>query len=362
MTNVIRVLVVDDSAFVRKVVSQMLARSPFIEVVGTARDGSEALDMVERVKPDVITLDLMMSPMNGVEFLRQQMARRPIPVVTCSIAHESGALALDAFDAGAVEFVQKPTALATDRLLDIGEELVSKVKTAATVQMKNLESVMRGRNGRSPRTPTAGGTSTAELPRARSGGGTRRAEIVVIGVSTGGPQALRYLIPKLAADFPVPVAIALHMPEGYTEMFAKRLDELAALHVKEAEEGDILRQGLVLLAPAGRHLTFIRDDSGTVRTHLDVRPIDTQHRPSVDVLFRAAADVYADAVVGVVMTGMGNDGMMGAAHIKGCGGRVVTEAESSCVVYGMPRAVEEALISDASVPLEDLPETISSLI
>ncbi|HEX6160221.1 MAG TPA: chemotaxis response regulator protein-glutamate methylesterase [Thermoanaerobaculia bacterium] len=362
MTNVIRVLVVDDSAFVRKVVSQMLARSPFIEVVGTARDGSEALEMVERVKPDVITLDLMMSPMNGVEFLRRQMARRPIPVVTCSIAHESGALALDAFDAGAVEFVQKPTALATDRLLDIGEELVSKVKTAAAVQMKNLESVIRGRNGAPRRAGLDGGMAAVASQPPEGQAATRRAEIVVIGVSTGGPQALRYLIPALPADFPVPVAIALHMPEGYTEMFAKRLDELSALHVKEAEEGDILRQGTVLLAPAGRHLTFRRDASGIVRSHLDVRPIDTQHRPSVDVLFRAAADVYEDAVVGVVMTGMGSDGLLGAAHIKGCGGRIVTEAESSCVVYGMPRAVDEALISDASVPLEDLPATIHRLI
>ena len=362
MTNVIRVLVVDDSAFVRKVVSQMLARSPFIEVVGMARDGGEALDMVERVKPDVITLDLMMSPMNGVEFIREQMARRPIPVVTCSTAHEPAALAPDAFDAGAVELVQKPTALATDRLLDISEELVSKVKAAAAVQMKNLERVIRGRNGRAPLAVGDGGTAAAPPAPTPSGVGARRAEIVVIGTSTGGPQALRYLIPKLPADFPVPVAIALHMPEGYTEMFAKRLDELSPLRVKEAEEGDILRPGLVLLAPAGRHLTFTRDGSNVVRGHLDVRPIDTQHRPSVDVLFRAAADAYGDAVIGVVMTGMGNDGLLGAAHIKGRGGRVVTEAESSCVVYGMPRAVDDALISDASVPLQDLPAIINRLI
>lgn len=359
MTNVIRVLVVDDSAFVRKVVSQMLARSPFIEVVGTARDGTEALELVDRVNPDVITLDLMMAPMNGVEFLRRQMARRPIPVVACSIAHESGALALDAFDAGAVEFVQKPTALATDRLLDIGDELVTKVKAAAAVRMKNLERVIGNTNGgaahAAPVAATGGRTTRAD-------DATRRAEIVVIGVSTGGPQALRYFIPKLPAGFPVPIAIALHMPEGYTNMFAQRLDEISGLHVKEAEEGDIVRQGLVLLAPAGRHLTFVRDASGTVRSHLDVRPIDTQHRPSVDVLFRAAADTYEDAVVGIVMTGMGNDGLLGAAHIKGRGGMIVTEAESSCVVYGMPRAVDDALISDVSVPLHELPAAIARLL
>lgn len=352
MPGVIRVLVVDDSAFVRKVVSQMLTRSPFIEVVGTARDGGEALEMVERVRPDVITLDLMMAPMNGVEFLRAQMARRPIPVVTCSIAHESGALALDAFDAGAVEFVQKPTALATDRLLDISDELITKVKAAAAVEMKNLRSVLGRVNGSVAR------ETALDVPKPSQ----RRAEIVVIGVSTGGPQALRYLIPRLPPDFPVPVAIALHMPVGYTEMFAKRLDEISALDVKEAAEGDETRAGLVLLAPAGRHLKFVREESGIVRSHLDLRPIDTQHRPSVDVLFRAAADVYGEAVLGVVMTGMGNDGLLGAAHVKGCGGRIVTEAESSCVVYGMPRAVDEALISDASAPLDELATVIARML
>jgi two-component system chemotaxis response regulator CheB len=341
----------------------MLSRSPFIEVVGTARDGGEALEMVERVKPDVITLDLMMSPMNGVEFLRAQMARRPIPVVTCSIAHESGALALDAFDAGAVEFVQKPTALATDRLLDISDELVGKVKAAAAVQMKNLESVVLRRAGVAAGIPAAA-VEPARVPVSapRVGSGSPRADIVVIGISTGGPQALRHLIPRLPADFPVPVAIALHMPEGYTEMFAQRLDELSPLEVKEAAEGDEARPGRVLVAPAGRHLKFVRDDGGVVRCHLDLRPIDTQHRPSVDVLFRAAADVYGERVIGVVMTGMGNDGLLGAAHVKGCGGRVVTEAEASCVVYGMPRAVDEALISDVSARLDDLPTVISGML
>lgn len=351
MTQIIRVLVVDDSAFVRKVVSQMLSRSPFIEVVGTARDGTEALEMVERANPDVVTLDLMMTPMDGVTFLREQMARRPLPVVICSIAHESGAMALDAFDAGAVEFVQKPTALATDRLLDITDELVTKVKAASAVRMTN---VLTG-NGRVPARPPA-----RRLPS--SAAISAKADIVVIGISTGGPQALRVMIPQFPADFRVPIAVALHMPEGYTEMFARRLNEIAALEVKEAVEGDIVTGGLMLLAPAGRHLTFERDASGDVRAHLDVRPIDTQHRPSVDVLFRSAADIYRDRVLGVVMTGMGTDGLLGAAHIKAIGGRVITEAEASCVVYGMPRAVEEAHVSDVSATLDEMSAVITELV
>jgi len=362
MGAVIRVLVVDDSAFVRKVIGQMLSKSPFIEVVGTARDGTEALEMVERLNPDVITLDLVMAPMDGVTFLREQMPRRPVPVVICSIAHETGKMALDAFDAGAVEFVQKPTALATDRLLEIGEELVSKVKAAASVQMANVLAPLGASALAASATvaePARGKSRPTETPASR---GTRKASIVVIGISTGGPQALRYLIPQLPMEFPVPVAIVLHMPIGYTEMFAQRLNELSPLHVTEAVHGTVVKRGDVLLAPAGRHLTFIRDTDGVVRTHLDVRPIDTQHRPSVDVLFRSAAEVFQDGVVGVVMTGMGNDGLLGAAHIKAAGGRVVTEAESSCVVYGMPRAVDEAAVSDASAPLEELAQVISDMV
>src|SRR6185503_1606185 len=251
MRHVIRVLVVDDSAFVRKVLGQLLGKSPFIEVIGAARDGTEALEMVERLNPDVVTLDLVMAPMDGVEFLRQQMARKPVPVVICSIAHESGKLALDAFDAGAVEFVQKPTALATDRILEISEELIAKVKAAATVKMANVLEPL----------------STAAVPVARKVEGRthapaalveRKANIVVIGISTGGPQALRHLIPRLPADFPVPVAMVLHMPVGYTEMFAQRLNDVSPLHVTEAREGDEMRPGMVLLAPAGRHLTFVK--------------------------------------------------------------------------------------------------------
>jgi two-component system chemotaxis response regulator CheB len=189
--------------------------------------------------------------------------------------------------------------------------------------------------------------------------GTGAAEVVVIGVSTGGPQALRLLIPRLPAGFPVPVAMVLHMPIGYTEMYARRLDEICALEVVEAKEGDLIRPGTVFLAPSGRHLTFVRDaDGGAVRAHLDVHPIDTPHRPAVDVLFASAAAAYGGRVLGVVMTGMGQDGLLGAAHVKAQGGRILTEAEASCVVYGMPRAVDEASLSDRSVPLDEMAAAI----
>jgi two-component system chemotaxis response regulator CheB len=210
--------------------------------------------------------------------------------------------------------------------------------------------------------------STAELASvagrvapARAATTSLRADIIVIGVSTGGPQALRHLIPLFAEDFPVPIAMVLHMPVGYTEMYARRLDAIAAIEVSEAHDGQPLRPGSAVLAPAGQHLSFERDGA-SVRHRLDVRPLDTQHRPSVDVLFRSAADVFGERALAVVMTGMGNDGLLGSAHIKAKGGRIITESESSCVVYGMPRAVSEAALSDRTAPLEQLAAAIMEMV
>jgi len=336
----VRVLVVDDSAYVRKVVKEMLSRSPSVDVVGTARDGDEALDMVGRLKPDVVTCDLIMPATDGVEFIRRQMAIQPVPVVVVSIAAESSERVLSALDAGAVDFVQKPTALATDKLLDISEELIAKVKAAAGAPMTRLSH---------PAVVAAAPVSASF---------SNRYDLLVIGVSTGGPQGLKSVIPRLPADFPAAVAIVLHMPVGYTEAYAKRLGETSALTVVEAQDGQDVRPGVVLLAPAGRHLTFRRGVDGVVRTRLDISPLDTPHRPSVDVLFQSAAEVYGDRVLALVMTGMGDDGRQGAAWVKARGGCVLTEAEATCVVYGMPRAVVEAGLSDDSAPLDRLTEAI----
>jgi two-component system chemotaxis response regulator CheB len=347
MDRIIRVLVVDDSAYVRKVVRQMLSRSPFIEVVGVARDGDEALELVEQLKPDVVTCDLIMPNIDGVTFVREQMARRPVAIVIMSITNETGEDALSALDAGAVDFIQKPTALATEKLLEISDELIEKVKAAAGVRLARLQPS-------STFTPAAP-TPNSASPNAGSVG------IVVIGISTGGPQALKLLIPQLPEAFPVPVAIVMHMPVGYTEMYARRLNELSSLTVVEAREGDVARAGVVLLAPAGRHMSFRRENDGTVVTHLDARPFDTPHRPSVDVLFRSAAEVYRDRALGVVMTGMGSDGKQGAAWIKSQGGVVFTEAEETCVVYGMPGSVVAEGLSDRIVPLDRLAEAIQEI-
>ncbi len=337
----IRVLVVDDSAYIRKVLTEMLSSDPRIRVVGTARNGLDALEKVVELRPDVITLDLIMPELDGIGFLREQMRRRRVPTIVVSIASENGSMVVAALEAGALDFVQKPTALASARVYEIQQDLVQKVLTAAAIEPSKL--------------PGALTIPTAPLASRKA---QDAVDAVVIGISTGGPQALTQLIPRLPKKFPAPIAIVLHMPVGYTALFAARLNEISALEVSEATEGDEMLPGRVLLAPAGRHLTFLRLQDGRVVSHLGLRPLDTLHRPAVDVLFQSAAEIYGSRLLGVVMTGMGSDGTAGCAWIKAQGGMVITEAEESCVVYGMPRSVVEAGLSDFVAPLDRMAETI----
>jgi two-component system chemotaxis response regulator CheB len=340
MPDIIRVLIVDDSAFVRKVLRQILTKSPFIDVVGVARDGVEAMEMIEQLQPDVVTLDLNMPRGDGLMFLHSQMRKRPLPILVVSMASKDGDQVLEALEAGAVDVIQKPTGLATDRLYEITNELVAKVKTAAMARVH---------------APEAPSSPEVHIPSPPT---TPKVDIVVIGISTGGPQALKYLIPRLPREFPVPIAIVLHMPIGYTQLFAHSLHEVSELDVLEATEGQRVQPGQVLLAPAGLHLSLTRQRDGAVLTHLDMQPLDTPHRPAVDVLFQSAADVFGERTLAIVMTGMGSDGTQGAAWVKARGGRVVAEAEESCVVYGMPRSVIEAGICDQIAPLGKMVQVI----
>jgi len=333
----LRVLVIDDSAYMRKSLREMLARAPEIEVVGAARNGQDALEMVEELAPDVVTCDLVMPEMGGLEFVVTQMARRPLPIVLISAVDGQAADVLKALEAGAIDFVQKPTGRATERVLDMANELVAKVLAAGAVSPERLRLPV----------PDLGVAVVAPPPSP-----SRRVGVVVIGISTGGPHALRQVLPLLPAACPVPIAVVLHMPVGYTELYAQKLDEVCEVKVLEAREGLLLEPGTVWIAPAGKHLTLRRAADGQVRAELSSEPRDTPHRPSVDVLFVSAAKVFGARTLGIVMTGMGADGRDGAAWIKARGGTVLTEAEATCVVYGMPRSVMEAGLSDASVPLE----------
>lgn len=338
MPGRVRVLVVDDSAYLRKVLSEMLGRHPMISVVGTAYNGRDALERVLELEPDVITLDLNMPEMNGVEFLREQMARKPIATVVVSIVNEDEDLAGQAVDAGAAEFVQKPTHLASAEILQIERELQAKVLTASRIPGSRLLDP----EGRVRRAPSAR---------------TRSVDAVVLGLSTGGPRALRYLARSLPGDIPVPLAAVVHMPIGYTLPFAQALDEISELEVLEAENGLEMRPGRLILAQAGIHLGFESVGEAVV-CRLAVDPLAHPHRPSVDELFRSAAEVYGHRLLGVVLTGMGDDGTRGAAWIKAQGGQILAEAEETCVVYGMPRSVFEAGLADDMAPLYRIPEAI----
>jgi two-component system chemotaxis response regulator CheB len=335
MEKLKRVLIVDDSAYIRKVLKQILNKSPYLEVVGTASNGKEALEIAEEVNPDVITTDLIMPEMDGVSFIREQMKRRPVPIVVVSIASESGELALKALEESAVSFVQKPTALATERVFEMSEELIHAVKGAANI---SIQALLNQANN---------------LPDEIHKINERKSsiELIVIGISTGGPQALKSLIPVLPGDFPVPIVIVLHMPVGYTELYAQNLNNISRLNVTEGHEGNEITAGNVIIAPAGRHLKIKRTVDGRSFVSLDAKPFDKQHKPSVDVLFESAANAFGENVLGIVMTGMGNDGKEGSAWIKACGGKIICESEETCVVFGMPRSVIEEGLCDIQVPL-----------
>jgi len=332
----IRVLVVDDSAFARKVLREVLSGSAGIEVVGTARDGLEALEKVAQLKPDVLTLDLVMPNLDGLGVLDSLPAEGAPRVIVVSVSDADTELGAAALQAGALDIVRKPTALATQRLYELRDELVGKILVAASA-----------RSGR-----------TAQIaPIEAHPGHARRHDVIVLGTSTGGPQAITRLLAALPGDLPVPLLIALHIPYGYTEALAARLDAASALTVREAEEGMGLRAGLAVLARGGAHLRIVQRGTQRLVT-LDHRLGSAQHAPSVDLLFESAVALYGAGTLGVVLTGMGDDGLRGSAAIHLAGGSVLTESELSCVVYGMPRSVKEAGYSCAEAPLEAMARAI----
>jgi two-component system, chemotaxis family, protein-glutamate methylesterase/glutaminase len=331
----IRVLVVDDSAFARKVMREVLQSSPEIEVVGVARDGLEALERIALLAPDVVTLDLVMPNLDGLGVLEAlPEASRPRFIIVSTSDSESE-LGVRALQAGAIELLHKPTALATEQLYELRDELVRKVKAAAAARTPSPRPV--------PPTPL-------RVP-------PHRARVVAVGTSTGGPQALTRLLKAMPADFPAPIVIALHIPAGYTHELAKRLHDASAIDVEEASDGLELRPGLAIIARGGIHLTVVRRGD-TALARLVEEPRSAAHAPSVDVLFGSAAEAFGAATLGVVLTGMGDDGLLGSRSIHEAGGQILTQTEESCVVYGMPRCVDEAGLSAAQASIEEMPGEI----
>jgi two-component system chemotaxis response regulator CheB len=336
----VNVLIVDDSAFMRNALTSMLASDPEIRVIATARDGVEAVDKVVQHRPDVVTMDVEMPRMDGLEALRVIMDKHPVPVIMVSSLTTEGAKeTLQALELGAVDFIPKNLSELSINIVKIKQVLIEKVKEIAK----------RGAVRRRARPPSERATPLAMPTRTT---GERRIGLVVIGSSTGGPRALQDLIPMLPKEFPVPIVIAQHMPPNFTAPFAERLNQLSQITVKEAAEGDALRPGAAFIAPGGGHMKLLRKT-------IDVVVSISQngefiYRPSVDHLATSVADLFPGRALGVILTGMGNDGAAGLAAMKKTGCRIFAQNEETCVVFGMPKAVVEAGIADKVLPIEDM--------
>jgi two-component system chemotaxis response regulator CheB len=339
MKERVRVLVVDDSALMRKLIPMILERDPDIEVVGTAMDGAFAIKKIAELQPDVVTLDLEMPRMDGIETLRTIMRNVPLPVIVFSTHSREGAYStFKALALGAIDFVAKPKDAAAGNLDPVAHALAEKIKVAKRAGgpkvLPKLETEPPPKKNR----------SRASIPPNR---------IIAIGISTGGPIALQYVLAQIPADFPASIVIVQHMPEGFTDMFARRLDECCALEVQEAKSGDLLLAGRVLICPGNRHMMVRRMPRGEMVVLSD-GPTINGHRPSVDVLFHSVAQEFALTAVGILMTGMGDDGAEGLGAIKAAGGITIAQSEDTCVVGGMPRAAIMKGYANKVLPLDSM--------
>ena len=341
----VRVLVVDDSAFMRRVIADAIASQPDMEVAGVAHNGLDALLKVEQLQPDVVTLDVEMPDMDGLTALRHLMARYPRPVVMLSSQTQHGAITtLRALSIGAVDFVAKPSGAISLDFSRVREELLQKIRAAALARVRAQVASTR-------RTPEA-----TRVPRAKYPGAFEH--LVVIGCSTGGPRALAALVPELPAEAPTAYLIVQHMPAGFTRSLAERLDASGPIAVREAVAGDRLEGGTALVAPGDYHLRL--RPSGAVELDQAARVHGV--RPSVDVALESVSERFGSKTVAVILTGMGQDGAAGAAVVRQAGGYVLAEDESTCVVWGMPRAVVERGLAHRVAPLDGIAEAIASIV
>ena len=349
----IRVMIIDDSALVRRIASDILTEDPEITVVATAAQAEFALPKLDREKPDVITMDMEMPGMGGLEAIRRIMATRPTPIVVLSAYAQKGAeLTLQALDLGAVDFAQKPSASLSGGLTAIAQELVEKVRNAARIEFPQPSAPP-------PQAPVVAAPAPVVRAPARPPrppleySGETDCELVAIGTSTGGPVALKTVLTMLPASLPVGVVVVQHMPPVFTKAFADRLNDCCEVEVKEAENGDAIRPGRVLIAPGAWHMTVTKF-GGEPRVTLNQSPNVNGHRPSVDVLMHSVAMEYGSRAVGVIMTGMGRDGADGLKELHHRGGHVIAQDRETSVIYGMNREVVQAGSADEVVPVEEI--------
>jgi two-component system chemotaxis response regulator CheB len=342
----VRVLIVDDSAFMRTALTHMVDSEPDFQVVGTACNGIGALEKIAALDPDVVTLDINMPGLNGVGTLRQIMNRFPRPVIMVSAVTEKDAeTTFIALGAGAFDYVPKQLSPSSLDIAHIRSDLIAKIRAAAHSRIARLHQNQR----RKP--PRSAAVESSETPPTPA--------IIAIGSSTGGPSALERILPQLPHDFPVPLLIVQHMPEGFTSTFAQRLNKLCAISVREASQREPIRPGTAYIAPAGIHLRVAtRLSPSEAIISLNPQPHDALHIPSIDVLMKSVADLFGKRSLGVIMTGMGSDGAEGMTAIHRQGGFTIGQDEASCAVYGMPRACAELGILSRVVPLDGIPSQL----
>lgn len=345
--DAIRVLVVDDSAFMRTTLSRMIACESGLNVVGTARSGADALEKIPILDPNVVTLDIDMPGLDGISALRRIMRRFPRPVIMISSVTEKDAeTTFSALGAGAFDCVPKQLSASSLEIDHIRSDLLAKIRAAALARRSRLGSRCAKKPPRAAR--------PEEQPHVFS-----TSAVVALGTSTGGPKALETILPLLPRDLPVPLLIVQHLPVGFTASFARRLSQLCSFSVQEANDHELLRCGVAYIAPAGLHMRVQRRTSDAkIMISLDSDPHAALHIPSVDVLMKSVAEIYQDHALGVIMTGMGSDGAEGMSAIYHNGGLTIGQDEATCAVYGMPRACAELGILSRVVPLADIPAQI----
>ena len=342
----IRVLIADDSAVMRTALSRMLDASPQIRVCGTARNGQEVVEKTKLLQPDVITLDVEMPVLNGVEALKRIMSECPCPVIMVSSATRKGAeVTIEALSAGAFDYLSKEDFHPGHDAFRMGKDLIVKIEAASHSRLA------RERAGLQP--PLVSSSLRVPLPEISR----LVPRIVVLGTSTGGPRALQELLPELPGDLPVSMIVVQHMPPGFTAPFAKRLDGLSRVKVREAQHGETIVPGTVYIAPAGHHTTLVRDSS-RVSICLSDTPSNTPHKPSVDIAMLSVAELFGTYAMGIILTGMGSDGLVGMTAIHEAGGITLGQDEATSVVYGMPRSCAEHGVLDRVVPLSQVPRYI----
>ncbi len=336
----IKVLIVDDSPLIRKILCEILGSDPEIEVVGTASDPYIARDEILKMNPDVITLDVEMPRMDGITFLKRLMQYRPLPVVMISsYTQKNCALTIEALSIGAVDFVTKPTSGdITKGMSDLSQEIIQKIKSAAKAK---LDAVLQKQPPKSA------------ILSPLSFGNDR---LIAIGASTGGTYAIQYILSRMPADTPG-ITIALHMPERYTKAFAERTNQMCSMEIREAKDGDLLKRGLALIACGGRHMMVKRRANGFCTT-LDDGPPVYNYKPSIDMLFKSAAECAGSKAIGVVLTGMGKDGAKGLLKMKEAGAYTIAQDENTSLVYGMPKAAVQMDAAQEVIPLQQIPERI----